>query len=453
VKKVASAGVTGWTLMPIKLFGLLYLKSSPVSSADVEVELPFDRVLGTGSGGPSSILYADITHPLFGQFHNVISQTARDGRSAYRVRYRPSSLSAANPLYVSGYGVELVLKRTDYIVIDNRDAQRSEAPNADQMSFDKVQEDDLTDLKPLTTSEVVRLGLNAASFITSHSNPLESLLQISSDFPRYSSLLASTNASKEFLAEHRANREQFLPSGYNVLWINGVQIEPRQINAYSLLDHLRRERRIIGDLQTIRLTSSEAISLLCGEVIAEVQANEAPQRFDWRDDLEADNVLLWLNNLEQDKRYSGWPSSLRTLFQRVYPGQLPQIARDIHNLIVPIDMANPKDIELAATALQNLVRRSVPIRIALVPSGTGETADVYSKLSYHILDTYGLATLMAFFSDVTSNKKLATKPEKSFMAAIKGQTPREGRESLADDEVLKLILMRRHHPRDHPTLT
>lgn len=408
----------------------------PVSSPDVAVELPFDRVLGSDSGGPPSILYADITHPLFGQFHNIVSQTARDGKSTYRVRYRPSSLSAANPLYVSGYGVELVLKRTDYIVIDDRDAQNPDAPNADQMTFDKVQEDDLTDLKPLTTSEVVRLGLNAASFIASQSNPLESLLQISSDFPRYSSLLASTNASKEFLAEHRANREQFLPSGYNVLWINGVQIEPRQVNAYSLLDHLRRERRIMGDLQTIGLTSSEAISLLCSEVIAEVQANEAPQRFDWRDDLEADNVLMWLNDLEQDKRYSGWPSNLRTLFQRVYPGQLPQIARDIHNLIVPIDMSNPRDIELAATALQNLVRRSVPIRIALVPSGTGETADGYAKLSYHILDTYGLATLMALFSDITAAKKLSTKPEKAFVAAIKGHSPREGKESLTYNEVL-----------------
>ncbi|KAI1625469.1 UDP-glucose:glycoprotein glucosyltransferase-domain-containing protein [Exophiala viscosa] len=409
----------------------------PIPLPDVDDELPFDHVLGGNSEGPSSILYADITHPIFGEFHRIVSQTARAGRSTYRLRYRPSSLSGNRPLYVSGYGVELVLKRTDYIVIDDRDAQLTDAAEAADISLEQIQEDDLTDLKPLTSSEVVSLGVNAASFISSSSDPFESLLQISSDFPRYSSVLASANASKEFVTEHRANREMFLPSGYNVFWINGVQIEPRQINAYSLLDHLRRERRIISDLQQIGLTSSEAISLISSEVIAEAQANESPQRFDWRDDTEDDQVLMWMNNLEQDKRYAAWPSSLRTLFQRMYPGQLPQVARDIHNLIVPINITNIKDIELAATALQNLVKRTVPIRIALVPVGTGEAADLYSRLSYHLLDNYGLSTLMAFFTEVALTKRLPTSPGKIFTTVIKEHSLREGKEQISYEEVLK----------------
>lgn len=409
----------------------------PVSMPEAEGELPFDRVLGSDVDGPHSILYADITHPLFGQFHSIVSQTAREGRSTYRLRYRPSTLSARKPLYVSGYGVELVLKRTDYIVIDDRDAQKSEASKPEQISLQQAQDDDLTDLKPLTSSEVVSLSVNAASLIASSPDPLERLLQITCDFPRYSSVLASTNASKEFLAEHRANREQFLPSGYNVFWINGVQIEARHINAYSLLEHLRRERRIIGDLQKIGLAPSEAVSLMSSEVIAETQANESPQRFDWRDDLEENKVLMWLNDLEQDKRYAGWPSSLRALFARVYPGQLPQVARDIHNLVVPIDMTDVKDIELVTTALQNLVKRSVPIRVALVPTGTGAVADIYSKLSYHILDTYGLGTLMSFFTEIASSKKLPASPEKAFTTAIKGRSLREGKEVTPYEGILQ----------------
>lgn len=409
----------------------------PISLPDADDELPFDRVLGANSEGPSSILYADITHPLFGQFHNIVSQTARDGRSTYRLRYRRPNIAGNGPFYVSGYGVELVLKRTDYIVIDDRDAQQNDAADAAQISLEQVQEDDVTDLKPLTSSEVASLGINAASFIASSSDPFESLFQISSDFPRYSSVLASANATKEFRAEHRANRERFLPSGYNVFWINGVQVEPRQINAYSLLDHLRRERRIIGDLQKIGLTATEAISLISSEVIAEAQANDSPQRFDWRDDTEADQVLMWLNDLEQDKRYAAWPSSLRTLFQRLYPGQLPQVARDIHNLIVPINITAIKDIELAATALQSLVTRTIPIRIALVPIGNGEVADLYSKLSYHILDTYGLSTLMAFFTEVASAKRLPINPEKTFTALVKGHTPRPGKTQISYEDVLE----------------
>ncbi|EXJ60060.1 hypothetical protein A1O7_04209 [Cladophialophora yegresii CBS 114405] len=419
-----------------------------VTMPDADDHLPFDRVLGTSSEGPASILYADITHPLFGQFHGVVSQTARQGKSTYRVRYRPSSLESPNPVYVSGYGVELVLKRTDYIVIDDRDAQKPEAVASNQLSLEDAKDDNLKDLKPLTTSEVINLGLNAAHFIAASSDPLETLLQVTSDFPKYSSLLASADASKEFILEHRGNRERFLPSGYNVFWINGVQIEPRQINAYSLLDHLRRERRIIGELKDLGLTSSEAISLLSSEVIAEAQTNELPQRFDWRDDSESNEVLMWLNDLEQDKRYNAWSKSLRTLFQRTYPGQLPQIARDIHNLVVPIDMGNIKDIELVATSLQNLVRRSVPMRIALIPTGTGETANTYAKVAYHILDTYGLTALMNFFSDVVASKKLVSNPEKSFDNAIRGRAVRQGKHSqpyqaVLDDESLSLQLQAR----------
>ena len=412
----------------------------PVDLPNADDELPFDRVLGQSPETPSSILYADITHPLFGQFHQVIKETARDGKSSYRVRYRPSTSLESKPLFVGGYGVELVLKRTDYIVIDDRDAQKSDSKDHKQQSLETAEEEELTDLKPLTASEVANLGLNAASFIANSANPLDTLLQISSDFPRYSSLLAASNASKDFIAEHRANREQFLPSGYNVFWINGVQIEPRQINAYSLLDHLRRERKIIASVKDIGLTSSQAISLLSSEVIAEVQANETPQRFDWRDQTEAETekVLMWLNDLEVDKRYATWPSSLHSLFQRVYPGQLPQLARDIHNLIVPIDMTDIKDLELASTSLQSMVRRLVPLRIALVPIGTGEVADAYGKLSYHILDTYGLATLMNFFSDAVSSKKLSlSAAERSFVAVTKERDPREGSEPLSFEEVLK----------------
>ncbi len=399
-------------------------------------DLPFDRIMGIPSDGPASILYADITHPLFGQFHTVVRQTARQGKSTYRVRYRPSTSDANKPVYVSGYGVELVLKRTDYIVIDDRAAQQPEATPADQLSLEDVKDDELKDLKPLTTSEVVNLGLNTASFIAASSDPLDTLLQVTSNFPRYSSLLASTNASKDFILEHRGNRERFLPSGYSVFWINGVQIEPRQINAYSLLDHLRRERRIITELKDLGLTSTEAISLLSSEVIAEAQANDVAQRFDWRDDSESNKVLMWLNDLEQDKRYAAWPSSLRTLFQRTYPGQLPQVARDIHNLVVPIDMGNIKDIELVCTSLQSLVRRSVPIRMALIPTGTTETADFYAKVAYHVLDTYGLTALMNFFSDVVASKKLAPSPEKSFNAAIKARTLRQGKESQSYQDIL-----------------
>ena len=80
-------------------------------------ELPFDRVLGDTSS-TSAVLYADISSPMFKEFHQTLSTLAKEGEVSYRVRYRPPQHWSSRPLFVSGYGVELALKRTDYIVID-----------------------------------------------------------------------------------------------------------------------------------------------------------------------------------------------------------------------------------------------------------------------------------------------------------------------------------------------
>jgi UDP-glucose:glycoprotein glucosyltransferase len=401
-------------------------------SIDVDEILPFDHVLGSNDD-PPSILYADITHPLFAQFHSTVSQTAKEGRTSYRLRYRPAT-QGATPLYLSGYGVELNLKRTDYIVIDDRDA--SEGTDGESEVTEEADNDEELGIKPLTPGALSVLGLNTANYILSSPDPLNALVRVTSDLPQYAHLVSRQNATTDFLVEHQTNREMLLPSGYNVLWVNGLQIEPRRVNAYSLLDHLRRERKLIRQMQEIGLTPPEAVSLLSNEVIAQAQADDTPQRFDWRDEIEGGKVIIWMNDLEQDKRYESWPKELTALFQRSYPGQLPSVARDIHNLIVPIDVSNVKDLELVTMSLQSLVKRTVPVRIGLVPAGSGDASILYTKLSYHIVDTYGLNGLLAFFQAVLRSKKAPSNAEKLFTSSTKERNLRPGKTALAYEEVL-----------------
>lgn len=397
--------------------------------------LPFDRVQAESSEGPHSILYADITHPLFGQFHETVSRTAKDGKSSYRVRYRPSTALAPSPLYLTGYGVELVLKRTDYIVIDDRDDDKPGSETS-QAAVDALHDDDVSDLKPLTTSELSRLGLNAASYIMSSIDPFDTLLKVSNNFPKYSSRMASHNATPEFLAEYRANRAEFLPQGFNVLWMNGLQVESRQINAFSLHENLARERKLINQMRELGLTAQEAVSLLSHEVIAQAQVEDEPQRYDWRDEADGGDVIMWLNDIEQDNRYAGWPGELNALLQRTYPGQLPQVRRDITNLVFPVDLASPKDLNMIVEILQNFVKRQVPVRIGLVPTFASLIARDNAQAAYHILDTYGLGALMTFFDSLATSKKISTAGEGSFSSAIEDREVREGQSVLAYADVL-----------------
>lgn len=263
--------------------------------------------------------------PLFGQFHQIISNTARNGQTSYRVRYRPSTAQEAKPLAVNGYGVELALKRTDYIVIDDRSGGAEGAEGTeDQVPSTGIEADvgedpgagavkslldteEVSDLKPLSAKELLGLGLKTGSFIMASEDPFETLLKVSQDFPKHSSTITKRNASRDFVKEHLSNREVFLPAGYNVIWMNGQQVQARQMDAFGLLEQLRRERSIAGNLRHLGLSGSEAVQVLSHPAIADAKIDTDSQRYDYRDEIEGGKVIIWLNDIEKDKRYTGWP--------------------------------------------------------------------------------------------------------------------------------------------------
>ncbi|KAI4667541.1 uncharacterized protein J4E79_002230 [Alternaria viburni] len=408
---------------------------------DIESErtyqLPFDRMLGNSSALPA-ILYADITAPRFKKWHKTLSDTAKQGKTSYRVRHKPSLKAPTTPLVVNGYGVELQLKRTDYIVIDDRQAEQGDKSASQKpMGTGLDDDEDVADLKPLSKDEVSDLGLKAASFVTQSEQPMDTLMKLVQDFPKYSSIIAAHNASEDFLEEHLKNREQLLPTGYNVIWINGVQIPARDVNPFSLLAHLRRERKLINGIRSQGLSGSEVISLLSHDSIAQTQADAEPQRYDFRDATEGGNVILWLNDIENDPMYEGWPSELRALLQRTYPGQLPSCRRDIHNAIVAVDLTSSEDVTTMLETILSLIRRGIPLRWGIVPQTATSGALEQAKVVYYLHDAYGLPAVIEYLQVLADGKKLAHADQATFDATVKKTALLEGKEALVFDDVLK----------------
>ncbi|TAQ88877.1 hypothetical protein B7494_g2787 [Chlorociboria aeruginascens] len=404
-------------------------------AGDLQIlELQFDRILGNPTG-PVSVLYADITSPTFGQFHKTLVKTAREGRTSYRIRHRKGLSSESKPLIIPGYGVELALKRTDYIVIDDRDEDNSIAAKTTSETV-KFEDEEFADLKPLSSSELLSLGLKASSFIMQSSNPFDTLVKLSQDFPKYSSAVASHNASQEFLAEHEYNRGQLVPAGYSVWWMNGVRLIERQIEAESLLDTLRRERKLINGVRDLGLTGAEAIQLLSHKDIATVKAEDESQRYDWRDEIEGGKVIIWLNDIEKDKRYQDFPDTLSSMLQRTYPGQLPPVRKDIFNLVLPVDFNVPEDLQLVVGTLTSFVKRKLTLRIGLVPLIRTTHAEEQAMIIYHLLETYGLSGAVAYLEASFENK--VTHPSKtSFNTAVEGRKLRGEKVALSFEDALQ----------------
>jgi UDP-glucose:glycoprotein glucosyltransferase len=217
---------------------------------------------------------------------------------------------------VSGYGVKLDLKRTDYIVLDDREADhKGQKPIANDVDLDADEE--VADLKPLSTSELASLGLKTASFILKSENPLDALVKSTQDFPKFSGSIAAHEVTKEFADEQEKNVAAGIPSGINFIWMNGVQLIERQIEPFNLVEMMRRERKLINGVRELGFNGQQAVSLLGHPQIASSKADDEAPRFDWTDRLEDDKALMWLNDLEKDPRYQNLPSDLTAACIRI----------------------------------------------------------------------------------------------------------------------------------------
>lgn len=371
--------------------------------------LPFDRAYGVGAR--DFILYADVTSSSFPVLYKWVKSVADDVGGTYRVRYKRSAAQPAAPLTVNGYGVELSFKRTDYIVIDDRQAsEATTGSDAQKVMLDEDEE--ITDIKPLEKSDLSSLGMKAASFVLESDSPFDTLLKLTQDFPKYSTSIVAHNVSEGFETEHQANRMQMVPAGANVLWMNGVQLIDRQIQPFALADMLRKERRLINGVLDLGLTGKEAVALLGHDEVAQAKAEPDATRFDWRDEIEEGKVIIWLNNMEKDKRYEKFSKSLMTLLQPTMPGQLPHIRRDMFNLIVPVDFTKIEDLQIITQQLLAFMRRLVPIRFGLVPLSPTTEAAEQAKVVYHLLENYGLGAVASYLEALVEEKK-ASKPSKT----------------------------------------
>ncbi|KAI9836530.1 MAG: hypothetical protein M1838_005007, partial [Thelocarpon superellum] len=407
----------------------------------------FDRILGNETSQTPSILYADINSPSFSHFHRLLSETAKAGKTSYRVRYKTTGSSTAEPLPISGYGVSLPLKRTDYIVIDDREVEKGgegegegegagrNMPGEANMVAD---EEELSDLRPLSTSELLKLGLKASSFVMDSEDPFRTLLEVSQDFPKHSYKIAGHNVSADLLREMQHNRNINVPYGFNVAWINGAQVDPRQFDAFALSQHLRRERRLITGFQSLGLSGREAVRLLGHPAIAEAKDASDVQRYDIRDEVDGGAVILWMNNLERDKRYQEWPSSVTALLRPTYPGQLPALRRDLHTLVVPVDLTVPDDVTVVVEQLQSFVMRKIPIRFGVVPIIKTPAAEAQAKIVYHLADTYGLSAVLAYLTSSLTERKLARADAPTFEAVIKGRNLRRDRTASSFQDALDM---------------
>ena len=85
-----------------------------------------------------------------------------------------------------------------------------------------------------------------------------------------------------------------------------------------------------------------------------------------------------------------------------FPGQLPPVSRDLHNVVLPIDLSSLEGIQLVKQ-IELFIKRLVPVRFGLVPIATAPESIAQLKVAHYLQESYGLTALAEYLEQVIAN--------------------------------------------------
>nr|XP_037863749.1 UDP-glucose:glycoprotein glucosyltransferase 2 isoform X2 [Chlorocebus sabaeus] len=337
---------------------------------------------------PVVILYAELGTRTFSAFHKVLSAKAQNEEILYVLRHyiqKPSS----RKMYLSGYGVELAIKSTEYKALDDIQVKsvtnttvedETEANEVQGFLFGKLKEiysdlrDNLTafqkyliesnkQMTPLKVWELQDLSFQAASQIMSTPvyDAIKLMKDISQNFPikaRSLTRIAVNQHMREEIQENQKDlRDRFkIQPGDARLFINGLHVDMDVYDLFSILDMLKLEGKIMNGLRNLGINGEDMSKFL--------KLNSHIWEYTYVLDIRHSSIM-WINDLENDDLYITWPTSCQKLLKPVSPGSIPSIRRNFHNLVLFIDPAQEYTLDFIKLA-DLFYSHKVPLRIGFV---------------------------------------------------------------------------------------
>ncbi|XP_069558740.1 UDP-glucose:glycoprotein glucosyltransferase 2 [Brachyistius frenatus] len=370
---------------------------------------------------PVVILYAEIGTKKFTSFHKVLSEKAKEGTLIYVLRHFVADPKPQTML-LSGYGVELAIKSTEYKAVDDTKVQDSKTvTNAEDDDNDEVQGfffgtlkkshpelqeqlielqkhllESTNDMAPLKVWQMQDLSFQAAARIMSvpKFDALKLMRDLSQNFPSKARSLTRVAVKQEMRKEIEENQKHLSQTvgvhpGSGELFINGLHIDLDVHNPFSILDILREEGRVLEGLNNLGIKEEHRSKLLR----LPVSAVDDSYALDIRQP-----AIMWMNDIENDVMYRSWPTGIQELFRATFPGVIRQIRRNFFNLVMFLDPLQKESVELVKLA-ELFYKHKIPLRIGFVfVVNTKEEIDGFTdagvgffRLLNYIADEYDLS--------------------------------------------------------------
>jgi UDP-glucose:glycoprotein glucosyltransferase len=406
------------------------VKSNNLENSDL---YSFDHIYpGTENNAVVNVLYGEIGSKEFNEFHKVLKTEVQKGLIKYVTRHYIKERSSIK-VRLSGYGVELHLKSTEYKAQDDSptnerdkkgendaDTEETEVDGFDfntlkniyphlSHSIDKMKASLLEkseDIVPLKAWEFQELGLQAAHRVASiQGEESLSILQfIAQNFPSQAKSLLNIRVSEEFKAEMKNNIDAFarnlnLQPPDAALFINGLYFDAETLDAETLLDTLKKESSVLDGLKKIALQNRAYAPLLALDL--SLQSKEFA--IDIRD-----SSVIWINDLETDKEYKRWGSSVMDMLRPTFPGMMRSVRKNFFNLMLVFDPVKPDARDILRMS-ESFIANMAPIRFGVAFDtrlGTGKLNNLYRTLNCafnYMHQKQGARDALTFLIDVYSS--------------------------------------------------
>ncbi|KAL2081652.1 hypothetical protein ACEWY4_023505 [Coilia grayii] len=383
---------------------------------------------------PVAILYAEIGTKKFNTFHKFLAERAGDGKLIYVLRHFIAEPKPRKML-LSGYGVELAIKSTEYKAVDDTQVREAKsAADSDDDDNDEVQgflfgklkksNPDLkeqlkefkkhlvessNDMAPLKVWELQDLSFQAAARIMSAPkfDSLKLMQDLSQNFPSKARSLTRVAVNQEMRKEIEENQKRLgdtmgIHPGDAALFINGLHIDLDVHNPFSILDTIRGEARVLEGLHNLGIKGDQVGKFLR----LPKNAVEDSYALDIRH-----SAIAWINDIERDSMYQTWPSGIQELLRATFPGVIRQIRRNFFSLVLFLDPTQEDSTELVKLA-ELFYKHKIPLRIGFVfvvntddkVDGFSDAGVAFCRLWNYIEEEYDIS--QAFLSTISMYNKV-----------------------------------------------
>ena len=381
---------------------------------------------------PQVILYGELGTAHFAAAHKELSSLAKEGKVKYVLRHFVSARTDEK-VRLSGYGVELQIKSTEYKAQDDTELRGGEGGEDSQdESEDEVEGflfrtlrnkhpekteklgelrqhllDMNNDMAPMKVWQLQDLSMQAAQRIMA--SPAEERLRVMADlagsFPSHARSLTRVSVPKELKKEVKKNSDIFL-SNLNVqptdaaLFINGQFFDMEFTDIFTLLEAVRGEERVLGGLHSLGLTAKQSHSLMTLDLGGKQQTYGVDIR---------DSAVHWVNDIEKDSLYRGWPNTVQELLRPTFPGMLRSIRKNFFHVVLLCDPSQAASRSILKLVESFYVHRA-PTRIGLVlrvnteldRTGENDAGVALNNAFNYISTTKESYDALAFITDVYS---------------------------------------------------